>query len=388
MTAKSPELIECLQQLIGTPSVSSVQPQHDQSNRPVIDLLANWLADLGFSIEIMHLPDQPDKANLIATLGTGPGGLILSGHTDTVPCNEQSWTSDPFTLTERDKRLYGLGSADMKSFMGLAMEAVKQHDMKRLQAPLILLATADEESSMDGAIALVEADRPKAKYAIIGEPTGLKPIRAHKGIIMESIRLKGQSGHSSDPELGNNAMEGMHRVISEILRWRHELQAKHHDPNFSVPYPTLNLGHIHGGDNPNRICGDCELHIDLRPLPGMIVEGLREQLDQRIKGCLADSDLEYERSSLIRGTEPMFTPADAEIVQMAEKLTGYQAESVAYCTEGPYLNSMGMQTIIMGPGHIDQAHQPDEYLPMEQIQPAVDLIGKMIEMTCMQTNEH
>lgn len=388
MAAKSPELIECLQQLIGTPSVSSVQPQHDQSNRPVIDLLANWLADLGFSIEIMPIPGQPDKANLIATLGTGPGGLILSGHTDTVPFNEQYWTSDPFKLTERDNRLYGLGSADMKSFMGLAIEAVKQHDMKRLQSPLILLATADEESSMDGAVALVEADRPKAKYAIIGEPTGLKPIRAHKGIIMESIRLKGQSGHSSDPELGNNAMEGMHQVISEILQWRHELQAKHHDPNFSVPYPTLNLGHIHGGDNPNRICGDCELHIDLRPLPGMSTDELRDQIDQRIQTRLADSDLLYERTPLIRGTEPMFTPADAEIIQMAEKLTGYQAESVAYCTEGPYLNSMGMQTVIMGPGHIDQAHQPDEYLPMEQIQPAVDLIGKMIEKTCMQTNEH
>ena len=385
--SSSPPLLESLQALIGTPSVSSVQPQHDQSNRPVIDLLANWLADLGFSIEIMPLPNQPDKANLIATLGSGPGGLILSGHTDTVPFNEQYWSSDPFELTERDNKLFGLGSADMKSFMGLAIEAIKQHDMKRLQSPLILLATADEESSMDGAVALVEADRPKAKYAIIGEPTGLKPIRAHKGIIMESIRLTGHAGHSSDPGLGNNALEGMHQVISEILSWRDELQTKHNDPSFSIPYPTLNLGHIHGGDNPNRICGDCELHIDLRPLPGMATDELREQLDQRIQSRLADSGLEYVRTSLIRGTAAMHTRADAEIVHLAEKLTGYQAESVAYCTEGPYLNSMGMQTIIMGPGHIDQAHQPNEFLPMEQIQPAVDLIGNMIEKTCMTENE-
>lgn len=384
----TPALIEALQQLIGTPSVSSVQPQYDQSNRPVIDLLANWLNDLGFSIEIMPLPKQPHKANLIATMGSGPGGLILSGHTDTVPFNEQYWTSDPFKLTERENKLFGLGSADMKSFMALAIEAVKQHDMKRLQAPLILLATADEESSMEGAISLVEADRPKAKYAIIGEPTGLKPIRAHKGIIMESIHLKGQSGHSSNPELGINAMEGMHQVISEILQWRHELQAKYHDPSFAVPYPTLNLGHIHGGDNPNRICGDCELHIDLRPLPGMSTDELREQLDQRLQLRLADTGLEYERTPLIHGTEPMHTDANAEIVKLAEKLTGYQAESVAYCTEGPYLNDMGMQTIIMGPGHIDQAHQPDEFLPMEQIQPSIDLIGNMIEQTCMKPHEH
>jgi acetylornithine deacetylase len=312
---------------------------------------------------------------------------VLAGHTDTVPFDEAYWQSNPFKLTERDNRLYGLGSADMKSFLGLAIEAVKQHDTKKLKAPLIIVATADEESSMDGAIALVESDRPKARYAIIGEPTGLKPIRAHKGIIMESIHLKGQSGHSSNPELGVNAMEGMHQVIDEILRWRSELQTKHRDPSFVIPYPTLNLGHIHGGDNPNRICGDCELHIDLRPLPGMSTQELREQLDQRLQQRLANTGLIYTRHSLIGGTEPMHTSAEAEIVKAAEKLTGHQAESVAYCTEGPYLNNMGMQTIIMGPGHIDQAHQPDEYLPMEQIQPTVDLLSNMIQTFCMAENE-
>ena len=379
----SPQLMEALQALIATPSVSSVQPRYDQSNRPVIDLLANWLSDLGFSIEIMPLPNQPEKANLIATMGSGPGGLILSGHTDTVPYNEHLWNTNPFKLTERDNKLYGLGSADMKSFLGLAIEAAKQHDLSKLNAPLMIVATADEESSMDGAIALVEADKPKAKYAIIGEPTGLKPIRAHKGILMESIHLQGCSGHSSDPTLGNNAMEGMHHLIDEILIWRKELQTKYQDPSFTVATPTLNLGHIHGGDNPNRICGDCELHIDLRPLPGMSIQELREQLDARLIARLADSELVYTRHSLIGGTEPMYTPAEAEIVMAAEQLTGYTAESVAYCTEGPYFNSMGMQSIIMGPGHIDQAHQPDEYLPMEQIQPTVDLISKMISKFCL-----
>ncbi len=382
MQHSTPKLLECLSQLIATPSVSSVQKQYDQSNRAVIDLLAGWLTDLGFSIEIMPLPNQPEKANLIATLGSGPGGLILSGHTDTVPFNEEYWTSDPFALTERDNKLYGLGSADMKSFLGLAIEAVKQHDANTLKAPIILLATADEESSMDGAVALVEADRPKAKYAIIGEPTGLKPIRAHKGIIMESIHLTGRSGHSSNPAYGNNAMDGMHLVLDEIKLWRKELQEKYNDPNFAVPYPTINLGHIHGGDNPNRICGDCELHIDLRPLPGMSSDELRETLDHRLKIRLADTGLGYERKSLIRGTNPMHTASDAEIVKTAETLTGHPAETVAYCTEAPYLNSMGMQTIVMGPGHIEQAHQPDEYLPMEQIQPTIDLLSKMISQYC------
>jgi len=377
-----PTVLESLRALIGTPSISSVSPEFDQSNRAVIDLLANWLGDLGFGIEIMPLPTQPHKANLIATLGKGPGGLVLSGHTDTVPCDETRWRSDPFTLTERDNRLYGLGSADMKSFLGLAMAAAREFDASKLKEPLILLATADEESSMDGAHALVAADKPKARYAVIGEPTGLKPIRAHKGIIMEAVRIRGRSGHSSDPSLGNSALEGMHLAIAEILEWRKELQQKYRNPDFAVPYPTLNLGHIHGGDNPNRICGKCELHFDLRTLPGMSQSELREIIDARLKQRLGPTGLEVSVDPLITGTEPMHTPAEAEIVKHAEELTGHPAQSVAYCTEGPYLNHLGMQTVIMGPGHIDQAHQPDEYLPMEQIQPAINLIGKLIQRYC------
>ncbi len=378
----SPTVMESLHALIGTPSISSVSPEFDQSNRAVIDLLANWLSDLGFSIEIMPLPNQPDKANLIATLGTGPGGLVLSGHTDTVPCDEARWSSDPFTLTERDNRLYGLGSADMKSFLGLAMAAARNFDAKKLKQPLILLATADEESSMEGALALVAADRPKAKYAIIGEPTGLHPIRAHKGIIMEAVRITGKAGHSSDPSLGNSALEGMHLAISEILSWRDELQKNYRDPHFAVPWPTLNLGHIHGGDNPNRICGKCEMHFDLRSLPGMSQAELRETISERLQQRLGETGLEVRVESLIRGTEPMYTAADAELVKQAESLTGHKAESVAYCTEAPYLTKLGMQTIVMGPGHIDQAHQPDEFLPMEQIQPTIDLLGKFIQRYC------
>ena len=148
MSNHAPDLMACLKQLIATPSVSSVQPEYDQTNIYVIDLLANWLTDLGFTIEIMPLPKQPHKANLIAALGKGPGGLVLSGHTDTVPFDADRWQSDPFELTERDNKLFGLGSADMKGFMGLAIEAAKQFNAKQFKSPLILLATADEESSI------------------------------------------------------------------------------------------------------------------------------------------------------------------------------------------------------------------------------------------------
>jgi acetylornithine deacetylase len=369
--------------LIAAPSMSSVSPEFDTSNRPVIDLLALWLSGLGFQVEVLPLPLQPHKANLIATLGQGPGGLVLAGHTDTVPYDEGRWNHDPFRLTEADNRFYGLGTSDMKGFFALAIEAARGLRAGQLQHPLILLATADEESSMEGAQALVELGRPRARHAVIGEPTGLRPINAHKGIIMEGIRLIGRSGHSSDPSLGNSALEGMHKVIGELLAWRGELQARHRDPRFTVPVPTLNLGHIHGGDNPNRICGQCDLHIDLRPLPGMELDELRTTMEQRLGEPLAGSGLRLEVRRLFHGTPAMHTPETSAIVLAAEQLTGHGAEAVAFCTEGPYLNQLGMDTIILGPGDIAQAHQPDEYLGLERIDPMVGILKGLIARFCL-----
>ncbi len=379
----TPELLEMIDGLISSPSVSSVNPDYDQGNREVIERLANWLDTAGYQVEILPLPGRPDKANLIATLGQGPGGLVLAGHTDTVPWDEGRWTVDPFRLTRRDDRLYGLGTSDMKAFLALAIEAADDFDPAQFREPLILVATADEESSMAGARALVDARRPQARYAVIGEPTGLRPVRLHKGILMEAIHLRGRSGHSSDPALGNNALEGMHRVIAELLRWRRELQAQHRNPLFEVPVPTLNLGHIHGGDNPNRICADCELHIDLRPLPGMEIEALRHALQTRLATAIEGSGLELECRPLFEGTPAMETDAASAIVQATEKLSGYPARAVAFGTEGPYFNSMGIDTVVLGPGDIDQAHQPDEYLACERIEPALALLRKLIQRFCL-----
>jgi len=370
--------------LISTPSVSSVNPELDQGNRAVIDLLAGWLETLGFAVDLQPLPGMPGKANLIATLGGGPGGLVLAGHTDTVPWDQGRWNHDPFRLTEADQRLYGLGTSDMKAFLALAIEAARNIDARRLCAPLILVATADEESSMAGARALVDAGRPQAAHAVIGEPTGLRPVRMHKGIMMEAIRVTGRSGHSSDPSLGVNALEGMHAVITDLLAWRSELQAQHSNPLFSVPVPTLNPGHIHGGDNPNRICGECELRFDLRPLPGMDLDELRGMIRARLEKLAAGSGLTVELRSLFDGTPAMETPAAAAIVQAAEQLTGYSAGAVAFATEGPYFNQLGMNTVVLGPGDIDQAHQPDEYLGLDRIEPTLQLLERLIARFCLQ----
>ncbi len=381
--AQHPSLIQCLQQLIALPSVSSTSPQWDMGNLAVIEQLASWLEAMGFQVEVMRLPYHPQKANLIATLGSGPGGLVLAGHTDTVPCDPGLWSSDPFTLKERDQRLYGLGSCDMKGFFPVAIEAAKAFLDTPLKAPLIILATADEESTMDGARALVEAGRPRARAALIGEPTGLRPIRAHKGIMMEGLRLTGQSGHSSDPRLGNNAMEAMHEALGELLTLRRELQTRYRDPHFAVEVPTLNLGHIHGGDNPNRICGQCELHFDLRLLPGMHTAELREQIRQRLQPLAEQRNIGFELKPLIPGVEAYAEAPDSELVLAVEKLTGHRADTVAFATEAPLLQALGMQTVVCGPGSIKRAHQPDEYLELEQIPPAIDMLRHLIARYCL-----
>jgi acetylornithine deacetylase len=373
--------------LIGTPSVSSTNNTHDQSNLPIIHLLADWLESHGFNVTIQPLIGQAGKANLVATIGPahkGADGLILSGHTDTVPYDDSHWQQDPFKLTEKDNNFYGLGSTDMKSFFALAIETAAKFNASDFKRPLTILATADEESAMSGAQALTKEQLQHAKYAVIGEPTGLTPVRMHKGVMMESIVVTGHAGHSSNPHLGASATEGMYQVINELLRWREELQTKHNNPVFDVASPTMNIGSIHGGDNPNRICSHCETQIDIRPLPGMDIDALRADLQKKLSKVLPeDSKLKLAYQPIFRGVPPFETAADAKLTRMIESISGKTAQSVAFGTEAPYLSSLGIDTIVMGPGNIDQAHQPNEYIPSNQIVPYCNFLQTLIKNICI-----
>lgn len=375
-------IIRDIAELVAIPSVSSRLAERDMPNRPVVDWLANRLEPFGFRNAVQQITRAPGKVNLIATLGRGTPGLILSGHTDTVPFDAPLWDGDPFVLREREGRLYGLGTCDMKGFFALVLAALAEVDLRRIRAPLVVLATADEESSMAGAKALVAAGELHGGAALIGEPTGMKPIRLHKGILTERIRVLGQSGHSSDPSLGNNALEGMHRVIAELLAWRTELQARRRDPRFSVPVTTLNLGRIQGGDNPNRICGTCELDIDLRPVPGLVISRLRAELRQRVEAALAGTGLQPQFEMLFEGLEPLETPASSPIVLAAEALTGTESGGVPFATEGPFLAALGADVVVLGPGSLAQAHQPNEYLEANRLRPMVGYISRLIEEFC------
>ena len=188
--------------LVAAPSVSCLEPALDMSNLAVIELLETWFGAAGFALERQAVPAQVPKANLVATLGHGRDGLVLAGHTDTVPYDGAGWDSDPFVLSEREDRWYGLGSADMKCFFPVVLAALEGLDPARLRRPLVMLATADEESSLDGARILAARGRPLGRYAVIGEPTSLVPVRKHKGIVIGRIVVEGRSGHSSEPALG------------------------------------------------------------------------------------------------------------------------------------------------------------------------------------------
>jgi len=373
--------------LIGTPSVSSTNQSLDQSNLPVIHLLADWLENIGFDVTVDPLQGQPGKANLIATIGPkhkGADGLVLSGHTDTVPYDDNHWQQNPFKLTEKDNNFYGLGSTDMKSFFALAIDVANQFKTSDFKRPLTILATADEESAMSGAQALSKQQLQHAKYAIIGEPTSLTPIRMHKGVMMESLTVTGIAGHSSNPSLGASATEGMHKILNELLGWRDELQRKHQNPAFDIPFPTMNIGSIHGGDNPNRICSHCETQIDIRPLPGMNLDTLRADLETRLSRVLPEqSKLQLTYKPVFCGVPAFETPAEARLTRMVESISGKTAESVAFGTEAPYLNSLGLDTIVIGPGNINQAHQANEYIPSNQITPYCNILQKLVQNICI-----
>lgn len=379
-----PKPLEMMRSLIACHSVSSADPKLDQSNLAVIHLLAEWLEALGFAIEILPISDR--KANLLARLGNqeDPFGLVLSGHTDTVPFDEGCWSVDPFGGIVKDDALYGLGSADMKSFLALAIEAASRLKSRNLRHPLTVLATADEESSMSGARSLAEQQRTLGRYCVIGEPTGLRPIRMHKGVMMEAIEVHGKSGHSSDPDLGANAIEGMQAILGELAEWRSEMRQHYTHPQFKVPFPTLNFGAIHGGDNPNRICAHCALQIDLRPLPGMDLSLLRSDLRARLARAMTPHPrLTWNHAPLFDGLPPFETSSDAALVRACEEITGHQSAAVAFGTEAPLLAQLGLETVILGPGHIEQAHQPDEYLPLGHIEPCLDTLAGLIERFCL-----
>lgn len=390
MPTTEQRVVQQLKQLVAEPSVSSPDPQWDTSNRGVIEKLAGFTDELGFKVAVQPLQPGPGgKANLIARLGPEApsneqsGGLVLSGHTDTVPFDEGRWQSDPLALVERDGGLFGLGSTDMKGFFPVALAAIAELDLHELHAPLYLLATADEESTMRGARELPVDALKGASAAIIGEPTNLQPIRLHKGIMMQGVRLSGRSGHSSDPSLGRNVIDVVPALLKLFDRYRAELAQEFRCELLAVPTPTINFGCLHGGDSPNRICGELDFSFDVRMLPGLAYQDIETALNQRLTALASAHGIDIEMRRLVEPVPAFEQAEDSAAVIAAEAVTGCAAGAVNFATEAPFLQRLGLETIVLGPGSIDVAHQPDEYMPMDQLRPAIDVIKQLIAHHCL-----
>lgn len=376
------EVEQRLAELVALPSVSCIDPALDMSNAAVTDRLASWFGAAGFRLERQAVTRQPDKYNLVARLGSGCGGLVLAGHTDTVPFDAGRWHGDPFVLDERDGHWYGLGVADMKCFFPAVLAALEGLDPARLRRPLTVLATADEETSMSGARYLLARGEALGAHALIGEPTGLVPVRKHKGIVIGRIVVRGRSGHSSDPAHGVNALDCMHDIIGDLRLWRAQLGARHGDDDFALPAPTLNLGRIHGGDSPNRICAECELLFDLRLVPALAtadaLAAVADIVDRRCTAAAATGELSLPMAPL----EPLASAADGALVKALEQLSGNPAGSVAFATEGPFLAALGCETVIFGPGDIAVAHQPDEHVAIARVERMITILRTLVEKFC------
>jgi acetylornithine deacetylase len=375
-----PSLKSRFTQIINAPSISSTQPNLDQSNEMVIDLLSEWFSGQGFRCERQMV--SAGKFNLIASIGHGEDGLVLSGHTDTVPCDEALWSQSPFELTEAHDRWYGLGVIDMKGFFPLILEALQKFDLQKIRHPLTIVATCDEESSMAGAQRLMELGKRLGRATVIGEPTGLKPIRAHKGIMMERLSIAGRSGHSSDPSLGHNALDAMSDCINALKQLRQDWISRYCHAAFEIPHPTLNLGCIHGGDNPNRICGHCALDFDVRTMPGMDAQTIRNMVRTTLTPICGRHNVTFSLDPIIHPLQSFEESSDAQILDFIHTMTGANPETVAFATEAPYFKALSKEVVVMGVGSIDVAHQPNEYLNLSDIKPAVHCLESLIHAYC------
>ncbi|WP_164503516.1 acetylornithine deacetylase [Pleionea sediminis] len=374
-----------LSSMIKTNTVSSPDHGIDQSNLPLCEILANILVDLNFSCQITPVPDHPEKWNLIAKRpGTKSesGGLMFSGHCDTVPADESLWQADPWQLSQTDNRLTGLGVTDMKSFFATVIDAISLMPMQH-HSPVTIVATADEETSMAGARALTSEVVGTPDLNILGEPTNLTPVLSHKGYLAFTIELTGPGGHSSQhaPEL--QCLEAATAVMQQLLMLRDELQKSVINPSFAVPVSTLNLGRLNAGDIVNRLCSNATLEFDIRPLPGLATEELTALLEKRIEQALSRFKVSWKLKPTHTSISPFHTSVTNELVaSICKSCACEHSNPVSYVTEAPLFEQLGIPTLIMGPGSIDQAHQPNEWLDTSQIRRAQEVYPALLMSFC------
>ena len=359
------------------------------SNLALIVYVEKLLADLGIASRRVSNADGT-KANLLATIGPMvEGGVVLSGHTDVVPVDGQAWSSDPFTLTQRGDKLYGRGSCDMKGFIALALAATPHFVSAGLKKPIHLAWSYDEEIGCLGApdlIAEIAASVPAPAAVIVGEPTGMVAVSGHKGIASYKVTVKGHEAHSSQTHLGVSANMAAIKLMASLDALAEKLKREADEGSAYVPKETtITVGTIHGGTAGNILARECEFVFDVRTAPGVDTRALladfhREvhAMDAALKARFPDAGAHIET----RAINPALAPEpDGPAEALARRLAGDNGPPrvVPYAAEAGQFQAAGYSVVICGPGYIDQAHQPDEYVEVAQMQRGAAFMARLVE---------
>lgn len=356
------------------------------SNLALVDEVAAYLRALGVDFEIQH-DDDARKANLVARVGPSrAGGLMIAGHTDVVPVADQAWSRDPYDPAVVDGRLFGRGSCDMKGFLGAALAALPAIMQRRLTAPLLLALTYDEEVGCHGAqrlvpeLARVAGGAPR--LCLVGEPTQMKVVDGHKGMRLLRTVVRGAAAHSSRPDLGRNALVALSRIVCLLDDLATELREAAPKGGHACEHTTINIGCIHGGAAINIVAEHAQMDWELRHLPDadpaeLLARVAALELELTASGFF----VETHATSVLPGLSPR--GKDEWTRRLLELCEQVASEQLDYCTEaGLYQRGLGTPTIVCGPGSVEQAHRPDEFVTLDALNSAERLVMSLVDEMC------
>jgi len=381
MASIRPETREMIERLVGFDTTSA------KSNLALIDFAQHYLESRGARCR-RTLNAEASKANLFASLGpAAPGGVVLSGHSDVVPVDGQSWDSDPFRVVERDGRLYGRGTADMKSFLATALALVPEFQAQPLRRPIHIALSYDEEVGCTGVGAMlhdITENLPAPEMVIVGEPTDMRIVNGHKGCYLFETRVKGQAAHSSQPHRGGNAILAAGRLIAFLAEAAaQKRRAAPADSPFDPPYTTFNLGQIEGGKAINIVAQDCSFTWEFRPLPGEDTEAIVAAFEAHAREAVLPALSEFAPGGAIETARlatvlPLAPEAEGAAESLVRRLSGVNDSGVvSFGTEGGIFQAAGLSTVVFGPGSIDQAHKPNEFITLAQVAACEDFLLKL-----------